>query len=157
MKIQFRLQALQDTLFEKFLDMDEPQLLAHRARWLRVDAWPGYPCRVSLVDAGIGERVLALAFTHHAVASPYRASGPIFVREGAVTATPGINEIPLMFRHRLLAVRAYDAGNCMIAADLVEGGELEQAIEKQFTEARADYLHLHNAGPGCYNCAVVRA
>jgi hypothetical protein len=46
---------------------------------------------------------------HHDVALPYRAAGPIFIRRGAKTAMPSVNEIPKMLLHRLLSVRAYDA------------------------------------------------
>jgi len=46
------------------------------AAWITVDTEPGYPCRVSLSDAKVGERVLAVSFSHYNVNSPYRASGP---------------------------------------------------------------------------------
>jgi hypothetical protein len=122
-----------------------------------VDEKPGYPCRVSLADAEVGETALLLPFTHHDVASPYRAGGPIYVRAGARTAQPALGEIPVMFRHRLLSVRAYDAAAMMIGADVVKGTELEAAIERQLANEKVRYLHLHNARPGCYNCCVVRA
>ena len=62
-----------------------------------------------------------------------------------------------MFRHRLLSLCAYDAAAMMIEAETVKGGELEEALRRLFMDARVHYLHLHNAGPGCYNCTVVRA
>jgi hypothetical protein len=122
-----------------------------------VDEKPGFPCRVSLVDAEVGEVVVLLSFTHHDVPTPYRASGPVFVREGAKTATPVPGEIPLMFHHRLLSVRAYDAAAMLVGAKVVKGQELEDAIRRFFAEDGVSYLHIHNAQPGCYNCRVVRA
>jgi hypothetical protein len=121
-----------------------------------VDEKPGFPCRVSLVDAEVGETVLLLPFTHHDVASPYRASGPIFVRKGVRTATPGAGEIPVMFRHRLLSIRGYDAGGMIQGADVTMGTELEDVIQRFFGSKSVSYLHIHNAKPGCYNCRVVR-
>ncbi len=50
------------------------------------DEKPGYPCRITLEDAEPGETLLLLAFEHQPAASPYRASGPIFVRERAGAA-----------------------------------------------------------------------
>ena len=126
-------------------------------RWLQVDASPGFPCRVSLADAAVGERVLAFNFEHHAVDSPYRASGPVFVRADAQTATPGVNEIPEMFHHRLLSVRGYDEHAMMIAAQTTPGSELATVVRELFGNPAIRYLHIHNAGPGCYNCAVERA
>lgn len=127
------------------------------ARRMLVDETPGYPCRVSLADAEVGETVLLMPFTHHDVPSPYRASGPIYVRSGAQTARPAAGEVPLMFRHRLLSVRAYDEQGTLIGAEVVRGGDLEEAIRGLFADVRASYLHIHNAGPGCYNCRVIRA
>jgi len=45
----------------------------------------------------------------------------------------------------------------MIARELVEGSELEPAIERLFAEPGAAYLHLHYAAPGCYAAKVERA
>jgi hypothetical protein len=42
-------------------------------------------------------------------------------------------------------------------ARVVNGTELETIIQSSFADERANYLHIHNAAPGCYNCAVVRA
>jgi hypothetical protein len=112
---------------------------------------------VSLTDAEVGETVLLVPFTHHDVSSPYRASGPIFVRQGARTVSPAVDEIPVMFRHRLLSIRGYDADAMMAGADVVNGSELEEAIRRLFANESVSYLHVHNAGPGCYNCRVERA
>ena len=61
-----------------------------------------------------------------------------------------------MFRHRLLSIRAYDAAAMMIDADVSHGSELEGAIGDLLANGKVSYLHIHNAGPGCYNCSVVR-
>ena len=70
--------------------LSDEELHERSAQWLVADAKPGYPCRVTLEDAEIGERVLAVPFIHHDVQSPYRASGPVFVRESAQTAKPAV-------------------------------------------------------------------
>lgn len=153
----FQLVALQYDLFASLFDVADDELEAMGARRVVVDEKPGFPCRVSLEDAEIGETALLLPFMHHEVWSPYRASGPIFVRKGVRTAHPAAGEIPLMFRHRLLSVRAYDDASMMTGADVVEGVRLEESIAKFFSRDDVSYLHLHNAKPGCYNCRVVRA
>ncbi|WP_223788207.1 DUF1203 domain-containing protein [Marinicella meishanensis] len=152
----FQIQALPIDPFLPWFDLNPDELRQRGARWLTAEASPGYPCRVSLTDAQLGEQVLALPYTHHDVTSPYRASGPIFVRQQAVQAQPEINEIPAMLRHRLLSVRAYDASHMMIAATVIEGVELAQTIHRQWHNPAVQYLHLHNAMPGCFNCAVQR-
>jgi len=45
----------------------------------------------------------------------------------------------------------------MTGFQLVDGSELETAIEKQFCNPVAEYLHVHFAAPGCYAARVDRA
>lgn len=157
MNNSFQFIALPSEQFVSLFGQSDAELQAIGARRIIVDEKPGFPCRVSLADAEVGETVLLLPFTHHDVSSPYRASGPIFVRSGAMTANPAVGEIPAMFRHRLLSIRAYDSAAMMVAADVVKGSELEGVIHRLFANESASYLHIHNAQPGCYNCSVVRA
>jgi hypothetical protein len=158
MQESFQVVALSGTQFTLLLGASDEELQAYGARRMTVDQAPGYPCRVSLSDASVGETVLLLSFTHHDVASPYRASGPIFVREQALAAEPGRNEIPEMLRRRpRLSVRAYDSAGWLVAADIVAGEELDLAIPARFADERASYLHVHNARTGCYLASVVRA
>lgn len=115
----------------------------------------GVPCRVSLEDAAPGESVLLLNFTHHDVATPYRASGPIYVRESAQTARLAPGEVPAMLERRLLSLRAYDAAGMLVDSEVLEGANLRKAIETMLPNAA--YLHVHNARPGCFNCRIDRA
>jgi hypothetical protein len=157
MRTDFRFVALPRENFEHLFSMSDAELEFHGARRVTVDSHPGYPCRVSLEDATIGERAILTPFQHHDVISPYQSAGPIFVRENAQTAKPLVNEIPLMLHHRLLSVRAYDEAAMMKKAKVVEGGALEDTIRDFFTTESISYLHIHIAGPGCFNCMVQRA
>jgi hypothetical protein len=155
MTINFQIQALAKQNFQSLMALDDIALAFHHARWVSVDAEPGYPCRVSLTDAAIGERVLGLSFEHHPASSFYRACGPIFVREFATQATLAINQIPQFLRHRSLSLRAYSGDHFMLAAKVVKGSVLESAINALFGEHDLAYIHIHNAGPGCFMCAVL--
>lgn len=155
--MNFRFQALAAEQFQPLSRCTAEELARSGVRRMIVDEKPGYPCRVSLADAEVGEVVYLLSYLHHDVQSPYRSAGPIFVRVDAVTAAPAVNEIPHMFRHRVLSVRAYDGAALMVDADVVDGEMLEEVIERLLTDSRVSYLHLHNAKPGCFNCSVVRA
>lgn len=153
----FRLVALASDTFAHLHALPDDALHAQGARRLVVDAPNAFPCRVSLADGLVGERVILLPHPHHDVAGPYRASGPIFVRENASTARPAPGEIPDAIRRRLLSVRAYDADGWMHAAEVCEGAVLAATIARLFEDARIAFLHLHNARPGCYACRVDRA
>jgi len=157
MNISFRFVALPYEPFRPLFNLSDEDLASARIYRLVVDEAPGTPCRVSLVDAAVGETVLLLPFTHHDVPTPYRASGAIFVREGARRAEPAVDEIPAMFRHRCLSVRAYDTGGMLLDSTVVDGSDLDSAVRDLFTPDEAAYLHVHNAGPGCFGCVVERA
>jgi hypothetical protein len=80
----------------------------------------------------------------------------IYVRKGEQTFD-AVDEVPEQLRTRTLAVRGFDAGGMMTGWELIDGGKLEEAIERQFTEPRAAYLHAHFAAPGCYAARIERA
>jgi len=148
MKHNFQFTALQSRAFSDYFKMTPSRLASIGAYIFKANESPCYPCRVS---------VLALSYEHHAADGPYRSSGPIFIRENSRTATPAENEVPTMLRHRLLSVRGYNTASLMIEADTVAGTELESTLLRQFENRTVDYIHIHNAGPGCFNCAVTRA
>jgi hypothetical protein len=152
----FRIVPLARERFTELFALDD-RTLANRGILRRtVPAEGGVPCRVSLEDARPGESVLLLPFVHHDVTTPYRASGPIYVREDARTAELEPGEVPEMLRRRLLSLRAYDARGMLVHSEVVQGADLELALGKAFEDAVVAYVHLHNARPGCFNCAVER-
>lgn len=155
--MSFQIHALPLDAFAPLFALSDDDLRARNARRVVADGRPVYPCRVSLQDATEGERLLLLPHDHHLVDAPYRASGPVYVREAAVQAMPAIDEIPALLRTRLLSLRAYDARGTMVWADVRPGTEAETAIDELFAIERTAYLHLHYAKPGCYACRVVRA
>ncbi len=117
----------------------------------------GFPCRVTLDHAAIGETVLLLNYTHQPAATPYQSSGPIFVREQVTTTFDEIDVVPLPLTVRVLSVRAYDANDMMIDADVCEGRDVEAHFSRFFSNHETAYLHVHYARRGCFACRVDRA
>lgn len=157
MKPSFQFIALERDVFAPLFAQSDERLAQAHIRRLHVDAHPGYPCRVSLQDAKVGETVLLLSYPHHDVDSPYRSAGPLFVRENAQTAHPAVNEVPAMLRHRLLSLRGYNAAGMMLEADVIDGESLAEAIHRFFANVHVLYIHIHHARQGCFACSVVRA
>jgi len=122
-----------------------------------VDAKPGYPCRVSLADAEIGETIILVNFEHQSGESPYQATHAIFVRENAEQAFPDVGTVPESLEIRLISIRAFDDKHYMVDADVVEGSRLSASIPAMLQDPRVAYLHLHNAKPGCFAARVTRA
>jgi len=157
MKNTFRIVSLPLTEFQSFFMLNDDELAQKGARRLVVDAKPGFPCRVSLEDAELGEKIILVPFVHHDVDSPYHASGPIFVRENAKEARLAPGEVPEVVSSRTISLRAYDDAGMMLNGEVVPGSELKSRINRLFTNPKVSYLHLHNAGAGCYSCRVERA
>lgn len=152
----FQISALDIDQFSHLFGQGEDELAQSGVLRMLADSCPGYPCRVSLRDAEVGEPVLLMNYEHQPAASPFRSSHAIFIREGAQQARPGQNEVPEFLRKRLLSVRAFDDRGMMLDADVVDGRQLEALIERLFTNQSADYLHIHNARLGCYAALVER-
>lgn len=105
-----------------------------------------------------GERLILLNHAHLDVpSSPYRATGPIFVREAATEAEFGPDCIPPMLANRLLSARAYDADTMMVEADVVPGETLDQRLGAWLANPRVETVHLHTARRGCYMARAIRA
>ncbi|MEI9992297.1 MAG: DUF1203 domain-containing protein [Rhizomicrobium sp.] len=154
--MSFRIRGLDAGQFAPLFALDDAALAERDMRRVAIDAPRGAPCRVTLEDAAPGERAILLPFAHQEAHSPYRASGPIFVREGAREAFDRVDELPPVFTGRLLSVRAYGTAGMMIDADVAQS-DPRGLFEKFFADANVDYLHVHYARRGCYSCRVDRA
>jgi hypothetical protein len=154
--MSFRILGLQPAQFEPLFALDDLALAERSMRKVAIDEPHSAPCRVTLEDAEPGERVILLPFAHHVAHSPYRAAGPIYVRETARAAFDRIDELPPVFSGRLLAVRAYDAHGMMLDAEVADSDPRE-LFTRFFADPATDYIHVHCARRGCYSCRVERA
>lgn len=153
----FRLVGLAPNTFAPLFDMSDGELAARSIRRVVADRKPGFPCRISLVDAEIGEELLLLPYCHQPADSPYQASGPIFIRNGARQRIADPSEVPPYVSGRLISVRAYDERHFIVDADVCEGTDVAPIIGRMFEAASVRYIHLHNAKRGCFSCRAERA
>ena len=136
---------------------DRALLAACGALRQTVTGCPGFPCRVSLADAHVGETVLLINHLHQPANSPYRASHAIYVREMAEQYFPEIGEVPEVLSRRVISVRAFDAEHMMVDGVAIEGTQLKEVIGRMLADPTVSYIHLHYAGAGCFAAAVERA
>jgi len=153
----FRIRGLDPAPFRPLFELSDAELKARGMVRKHADSFPGFPCRVTLEDAQPGEELLLLNYAHHDVASPYRGTSPIFVRRVAKEAATYVDTLPESVSHRLISVRAYDAEWMMRECEALPGSDAAALIERYFSDPRVAYLHIHNARPGCFACAVERA
>ena len=155
--MSFQIHALPREQFSELFAMSDEELLARRAVRVRVEQKPGTPCRVSLVDAEVGESVILVNYCHQPSENPYHANHAIFVREGVEQARPVTDEVPEVLASRLISLRCFDQDDMLIDADVVAGKNLANSLKKAFRDDHVAYIDLHNAKPGCYAARVTRA
>ena len=155
--MSFQIHALPAAQFEPFFAMSNNELEKVRATRMVVDAKPGYPCRVSLADAEIGETVILANFMHQSAESPFQSTHAIFVRENVEQAFPDAGTIPEALERRLISIRAFDDKHHMVDADVVDGPRLSASISTILENPGVAYVHLHNARQGCFIARVTRA
>jgi len=123
---------------------------------MTVTAKPSFPCRVSLTDRDIGEKVLLLNHVSHDVANPYRASHAIFVTEAVEEAAEYVDEVPPVFGPRVLSLRGFDKDGMMADAVLSQPGDADAAIRRLFARPEIATIHAHNATRGCFAAKIER-
>ncbi|HYC02553.1 MAG TPA: DUF1203 domain-containing protein [Azospirillaceae bacterium] len=152
----YRITGLPPEPFQPLSFLPDADLAARGIKRVTADAPQGFPCRVTLEDAPVGSSLLLLSHQHQPADSPYRASGPIFVREGAEGPAVIEDRIPPYLSTRLLSVRAYDQDDLIVEAEVVDGGQVEPLFLKLLDMPAVAYLHVHFARRGCYAARVER-
>ena len=117
---------------------------------------PTFPCRVSLTDREIGESVLLLNHVSHDVANPYRATHAIFVTEAEQEPAKFVDEVPPVFKPRVLSLRGFDKDGMMAEAILTQPGEADAGIRRLFDNPEIETIHAHNATRGCFAAKIER-
>jgi hypothetical protein len=150
----FRIRGLPAGDFEDLFQLSEADLERRHARRLIANG-DGYPCRISLTDAAQGDEVIVVNYEHHRVASPFRSSFAIYVREGEQTFD-AVDQVPEQLRKRMLSLRGYSEDGMLLSAELVDGSQVESAIDELFAASGVAYIHAHFAKPGCYAALIER-
>jgi len=152
----FQIIGLPHEPFAAWFALTDSELAARGAMRVVTMAKPGYPCRISLVDADVGDELLLLPYEHQPANSPYKASGPIFVRRHARQRVLKPGEVSDYVGLRMISLRAYDLDDLIIEADICDGRDVAARIEQHFGNDAVRYIHLHNAKRGCFSCRVKR-
>ncbi len=153
----FRITGLSPETFRHLFGLSDEALAMRAAKRIVADESPGFPDRIEMRDAAVGETMLLVNYTHQPADTPYRASHAVFIREGAETAYDRIDEVPEVMRRRLISLRGFDADHFLVAADIAAGSSLYEPIATFFDNPKVAYLQAHYAKPGCYAARVDRA
>jgi hypothetical protein len=155
--MSFRITGLSAEPFRHLYGLSDQDLAGHGVMRYMADKRPGFPDRIEMRDASVGEYLLLLNHVCQPAKTPYRATHAIFVREGAEDTYDRVDEVPEVMRTRLLSLRAYDPEGMMLDAEVVDGKEIEAVIWRFFLSPHVAYIHAHNAKRGCYSGRIDRA
>ena len=155
--MSFKINGLSAFQFRSFVGKSDVDLARLGVQRYVADCDDGYPCRVSLEDAKTGETVYLVNYKHHTPDTPYRASGPIFIRESATETYSAIDELPEQLTKRILSLRGYDKSGNMRHADVVDGQHGGDMIKQFFADDDIAYVQIHNARYGCFMAQAERA
>jgi hypothetical protein len=154
--MSFVIRGLDPALFGSLFDQKQAIYNDAPVEHHEVTESPGFPCRITLDDAKVGDTVLLMSYAHHEANSPYAQSGPIFVTTGQAVRGYYVDAIPLALARRTLSLRCYDASGSMIDAVIVEGSHAKDAIEKMLLAPAIDHIDAHNATRGCFAARIDR-
>src|SRR4051794_39173979 len=152
----YRITGLDPEPYRPLFGLPDEDLASRGIVRMTVTKKPSFPCRVSLTDRDVGERVLLLNHVSHDVANPYRASHAIFVTEGADEAAEYVDRVPPVFEPRVLSLRGFDGEGMMADAILTQPGEADAGIRKLFENPEIVSIHAHNAARGCFSAKIER-
>ncbi len=153
----FRIRGLSPDPFLPLFGLGDEALQARQIHRFLAEEPRSAPCRITLEDARPGESLLLLSYEHQGGPSPFRASGPIFVREAARTAFDHIGRVPAALSTRLLSLRAYDREAMMVKGEVASGADLAERLQAWLASTEVQTVHIHYASRGCYAARADRA
>lgn len=137
---------------------DIDQIAPALVRRVVADPPHAYPCRRCLRDAEVGDELVLFPYDPFLGDSPYRQAGPIFVHAHDCAPDPAdLRSAPEQLRRRQLSLRGFDATHQQVATDVVEGVETDAAVAALLDDPAVEYVHVHNAAPGCFAVRVERS
>ena len=151
----YRIQGLSPEPFKHLFGLPDEELAKQGVVRMTVTD-PTFPCRVSLTDRDMGEKVLLLNHVSHDVANPYRAAHAIFITETDQDPAEYVDEVPPVFEKRVLSLRGFDRDGMMAEAILTQPGEADAGIRRLFANPEIETIHAHNAVRGCFSAKIQR-
>lgn len=152
----YQISGLSAEQFAPLFALSDAELAAQGAMRVTAAASRGYPCRVSLEDAGAGEELILLHHTSHDVATPYRSAYAIYVRQTARQAGPFVDAVPPVFAGRPLGLRGFGNDGLLKDAKLALPDQADLAIRDLFANPDVAYIDAHNAAHGCFSARIER-
>ena len=155
--MSFRITGLPVEKFAPLFALTDEQLHELKAVRSFADSSPGFPCRIGLRDADIGEEVILLNYQHQPEPTPYQASHAIFIAKKSQQTWVGMDAIPVQMQSRTLSLRAFSRTHFVVEAALSDAASLVADIKTLMDMPGTAYIHAHFAKFGCFAARIDRA
>ena len=152
----YSIQGLDPAPFAPLFALSDTDLASRGAVRVVATSDRGFPCRVSLEDAREGETLVLFNYLSHDVATPYRNTYAIYVRDGAVSPAPYIDSLPPILASRQLSLRGFGVDGMKIVAHLSAPNQHDATIRALFADPRIAYILAHSAAYGCFAARIER-
>ena len=103
----YTITGLDPTAFSDLFALSDADLERHDAMRVTATSHPGFPCRISLQDADVGETLILLHHVSHSARTPYRSSYAIYVRQVS-QAAQYCDALPPIMQGRPIGLRYAD-------------------------------------------------
>lgn len=152
----YKISGLEPSQFRHLVGLSDEELAHHNALRVTADKYRGFPCRVTLEDARVGEALILLHHVSHDVATPYRSAYAIYVRENCDQAAIYEDRTPPVFEGGPLGLRGFGGDGNLKNALLALPGEADEKIRALLADPAIAYIDAHNAAHGCFAARVAR-
>ena len=83
--------------------------------------------------------------------------GPVFVHQEACARYPEDGGFPVDLAGRALTLNAYGPGRTLLAREHVNGGNVDDVVERLLATDGVAYIHVRDTKAGCYDFRIDRA
>ena len=114
------------------------------------------PCRhcLQIISPGMQQTL----FTYDAFAEQEKLPlpGPVYVHAESCQRYPESGGYPEALKASPRTLNAYGRGRKLVAQEYVEGGNVDETIERLLGREDVDYIHVRSTTAGCYTFRVER-
>jgi hypothetical protein len=114
------------------------------------------PCRHCLKIIPAGEQATLFTYDAFKDVEKLPLPGPVYIHSKSCKRYPEAGGFPIELKNSPRTLNAYAQGRRLLAQEYVESGTVDSAVEKLFTRADVEYIHVRSTAAGCYTFRIER-
>src|SRR5271156_2700032 len=110
----------------------------------------GAPCRHCLKIIPAGEQATLFTYDAFEAVETLPLPGLVYIHAKSCERYPEDAGFPAELKNSPRTLNAYAQGRRLLAQEYVENGTVDSTVEKLFTRADVEYIHVRSTMAGCY-------